>query len=82
MIVGMVAHLSREHDAFEQALREISGNAAFEIGEHHTNRIPLVLEAADLRRVHDETDWLKDLPGVQHVDVTFVDLAEISETAG
>ena len=77
MIVGMVVHLSRERDAFEQALREISGNPAFEIGEHQTNRIPLVLEAADRgREEHDRQD-----PLPQHVDVTFVDLAEISETA-
>jgi len=76
MISGLVAYLSADAALAAAALREIERQPQLEIGPREQTRLPLVLETTTSDETQTVTDWLKDLPGVAHVDVAFVHLEE------
>jgi len=74
MISGLVAYFSQNEVANGDSLDQIGRHPAFEVGMRQAYRLPLVLETADPGESHDMLDWLHSLPGIDHVDVTFVHL--------
>jgi len=78
MISGLVVYFSRDCKLAEAAKLSIGQQAALELGPQEGRRLPLVLETTTSSESQDLTDWLKDLDGVEHVDVAFVHLEESS----
>lgn len=81
MISGLVINLTTEQTVAERALATIGEHASIEAGELQGCRLPVVVEADGTESMHELTDWLADLPGVEHVDVAFTDV-EQSVAAG
>lgn len=75
MICGLVVHLSADSEQADNALRAIAEAELLETGERCATRLPLVAETEDSGQMHELTDWLTALPGVEHVDVAFADVA-------
>ncbi len=69
MISSVVAHLQPESDA---AVTAISQNPDIEMGARSGNRLPLVLETEDSSAAKALFHWINELPGVSHLDVTYV----------
>lgn len=77
MISGLVIHLSTTEDKLaKEALQAIAQHPDFELGPRTNSLQPAVLETETSDESQQVTDWLRDLPGVAHVDVTFVHLDE------
>ena len=76
MISGLVVYLTSDEGLDDEATREMQSRAGLEIGERIGLRLPVVVESTDKDTAADTTEWLKNLPGVAHVDVTFVHLEE------
>ena len=79
MIVGVLAHFESQLEAYQTSLKSIEEHHAFEVGEPHETKVPLVMETDGPGGSHELTDWLLTLPGVVHVDVTYVHLDEVIE---
>lgn len=78
MISSLIVHLDLDPRRAAAALRAIQQEAAIEVGPRHAARLPIVLETETPSESQTITDWLIGLPGVTHVDVTFVHLAPSS----
>ncbi|HUG69174.1 MAG TPA: hypothetical protein VMM76_15595 [Pirellulaceae bacterium] len=78
MISSLLVHLDLDQRRADEAIRAIEQEAAIEIGPRHAARLPIVLETETPSESQAITDWLIGLPGVTHVDVTFVHLAPTS----
>jgi len=76
MISGLVVYLSGDSKLAEEAKQAISQQKTLEWGPLEERRLPLVLETATSSGSQEVTDWLNELPGVEHVDVAFVHLEE------
>ncbi len=76
MISALVIHLDLDERLARDATSLIEATSAIEVGSRHANRLPVVLETATPAESQKLTDWLIDLPGVTHVDVTYVHLEE------
>jgi hypothetical protein len=82
MISGLVANLTADATLAHSALQAIKQHPALELGPQDGRRLPLVLETATPGESHELSEWLCELPGVEHIDVAFVhwddDLATVS----
>ncbi len=76
MISGLVLYLNRDQGLWEETIAELEGHDAVELGERVHARLPIVVDATDGSHARDLTQWILDLPGVDHIDVTYVDLEE------
>lgn len=74
MISGLVAYLSGDPKQKDDVLAAVVKVPALEAGQLFEHRLPVVIEAEDVQQSHDLTEWLRNLPGVDHVDVAFVHL--------
>jgi hypothetical protein len=74
MISGLVVTLPADTQLLARALEAIRQEPALELGTQHGLRLPLVLETDTSTESQTLTDWLQQLPGVQHVDVAYVHL--------
>ena len=72
MISGLVATLNTDAELAQSALQAIGLRPTLELGLQVGCRLPLVLETATPAESHDLTDWLGELPGIEHVDVAYV----------
>ena len=79
MVLGLVVHLSPGEQSVRETLAAIDEQPAIEPGVLHGSRLPVVVEAADSADSHRLTDWLHDLNGVVHVDVTYVHFGDEAE---
>lgn len=71
MISGLVVRLSTDSQMADGAIRQICGETSIQIGVRRETNLPIVLETKTPGESRDVTNWLADLPGVAHVDVTF-----------
>lgn len=76
MISGLVVHLTGDKALRDAAIHAMQRRSGLELGEQSGRRLPVVLESDGKKVAEDTTEWLKELPGVAHVDVTFVHLEE------
>ena len=76
MISGLVVHFSEDKSLANTALLEITEQKNIDIGIQSERRLPIVVEADSIESSHKMTDWLFELEGVCHVDVTYVHLDE------
>ena len=76
MISGLVIHLSHDEALSEGATSEIQKRGGVEMGDQVGQRLPLVVESTETTTASETAEWLKNLTGVVHVDVTFVHLEE------
>jgi hypothetical protein len=76
MISGLVAYLGADEKLAQAAILAMQQQPAIELGQREDRRQPLVLETETASKSQVFTDWMKDLPGVEHVDVAFVHLDE------
>lgn len=76
MISGLVIHLANDEKLRNEAMAAMRKRVGLEVGDQIGHRLPLVIESAKSVSVEDTTDWLKNLPGVVHADITFVYLEE------
>jgi hypothetical protein len=76
MISGLVVYLAADEKLTQTAILAMQQQPAIELGQREDRRQPLVLETETATQSQSLTDWLKDLPGVEHVDVAFVHLDE------
>lgn len=71
MISGLVIRLTQDDTLADTARRAVGQHASIEMGSPNAANLPVVLETATAAESQELTDWLKALPGVEHVDVTF-----------
>lgn len=76
MISGIVIHLSADETQNGTAVRMMSARSGVELGKRVDRRLPMVVESTATASVDETTEWLRNLTGVLHVDVTFVHLEE------
>ncbi|PHS13987.1 MAG: hypothetical protein COA78_06285 [Blastopirellula sp.] len=76
MISGLVVHFSEDESLTNAALIEIKAKANIDIGIQSERCLPIVVETDSIESSHKMTDWLFELEGVSHVDVTYVHLDE------
>jgi len=65
---SLVVTLCDDGTLAAQTVREIATHAAITVEEAAGNYLPITIEVADARPIHQ---WLESLPGVQYVDVVF-----------
>ncbi|MFT5525044.1 MAG: hypothetical protein ACI9G1_000911 [Pirellulaceae bacterium] len=80
MISGLVLYLNRDAGLWDETLDELGGHDQIELGERVQARLPVVIDSSDGSGARDLTQWILDLPGVDHIDVTYVDLEEASSS--
>lgn len=78
MISGVVLHLALEERLRRQTLQQIEEHSCIELGACHANRAAIVIETPSAGPSRDVTDWLLSLPGVTHLDVTYVDFEDFT----
>lgn len=76
MISGLVAYLGADEGLASAAVLAMDQHSTMELGPRDGRRQPLVLETQTAAESQQLTDWLSELPGVEHVDVVFVHLDE------
>lgn len=69
MISSVVAHLLPNSEGAVSAFVKHPG---IEVGPQFGNRLPLVLETEDSSAGKALFHWINELPGVSHLDVTYV----------
>lgn len=71
-VSGLVVTLSADAALAAGAVSMLRCLPGVELGERRDARLPVVTEAASSAAAHDLHDAIRALPGVIHVDVTFV----------
>ena len=74
MISGVVIHLSTKESQANETLATLQARKGIECGDRVGSSVPAVVESTECYSAEETTAWLMDLPGVAHVDITFVDL--------
>ena len=74
MISGLVIHLSDNAALRRQALADMQRRTGVELGDRMDLRLPVVVESTEDCSAKETAEWVKNLPGVVHADVTFVHL--------
>jgi hypothetical protein len=75
-ISGLVITLNSDAELAAQAVATLSARPEFTPGERNTRWLPVAMEARDDGASRDLHDWLNALPGVDFVDVVFVNSDE------
>jgi hypothetical protein len=76
---GLVLTLNADAALAEQAVASLHARPEFTPGERNGRWLPVALEAADNAESRNLHDWLNALPGVDFVDVVYVDFSEDRE---
>lgn len=76
---GLVLTLSDDAALAEQAVASLRARPEFTPGERNDRWLPVALEAADDAESRAAHDWLNRLPGVDFVDVVYVNFSENDE---
>ena len=69
---GLVITLSADAALAAQAVAELSARSEFTPGERNDRWLPMAMEARDDTESRELHDWLHTLPGVDYVDVVYV----------
>lgn len=80
-ISGLILTLSDDVELAEQAVSSVSTRPEFLPGERNARWLPVAMEARDDAASRDLHDWLNALPGVDFVDVVYVNFDEDEATA-
>jgi len=80
-ISGLILTLSSDAELAAQAIATVSMRAEFMPGERNACWLPVAMEARDDAESRDLHDWLNALPGVDFVDVVYVNFDEDEATA-
>ncbi len=65
---SLVVTLTDDENLAASTLREIATHESITVEKAAGNYLPIAIEAADARLIHQ---WLESLPGVLYVDVVF-----------
>jgi hypothetical protein len=68
--------LTLDQKNFQAAIDALRADPRLALGEQHGNRLPVVAETHDCRAGRDLYDELRDVSGVEFVDVVMVDFSE------
>ena len=82
MISGLVVHLSLDANLAATAIEALRSDPAIQLGERFGCRLPLILDTQGSEAAQLKTDLLLSIPGVVHVDVTFVHFEEQADVSG
>ena len=75
-ISGIVVALSADQAPVDAVRSELENRPEIDLGVPAEGAQPLVLET-ETRREHDSMcDWIRALPGVEHLDFVFFDCSE------
>jgi len=75
-VSGLVITVESRDESGERALRQIAADPAFTIGQREQARVAVVLDTPGRDADRSRWEWVRDLPGVTHVDVVFVHFEE------
>lgn len=70
---GLVITLSDDPPQLKSAIREIAAAGPFTVGESYGLCLSAVLETIDADDAHQWHEWAAALPGVETVEVVFID---------
>jgi hypothetical protein len=73
-ISSLVVHLNAEHSSAPTLLAALESDPRITLGERVGNRLPVVVDAADIDEAEALFTALRDDAAVAHVDVVFVEL--------
>ena len=76
---GLVLTLNSDAALAEQAVASLRIRPEFTPGEQNDRWLPVALEVADDDASRAAHDWLNSLPGVEFVDVVYVDFSDDNE---
>lgn len=76
---GLVLTLSTDAALAEEAVASLRARSEFTPGERNDRWLPVVLETANDAASRVAHDWLNSLPGVEFVDVVYVDFSDDNE---
>ncbi len=74
---SLVITLSDDPAAAKATVAAITTHESITVAQVVNRYLPVVIEAADARIIHD---WLNALPGVSYIDVVFCATEPLSET--
>ncbi|HXG48898.1 MAG TPA: hypothetical protein VNO52_14845 [Methylomirabilota bacterium] len=74
---GLVITLSADANLATRAVAKISARVEFTPGERNGRWLPVAMEARDDVESRGLHDWLTALPGVEFVDVVYVNFADL-----
>jgi len=80
-ISGLILTLSNDAELAAQVIATLSTRVEFMPGERNARWLPVAMEARDDAESRDLHDWLNALPGVDFVDVVYVNFDEDEATA-
>lgn len=80
-ISGLILTLNADTELAAQAVASVSERPEFMPGERNARWLPVAMEARDDAESRDLHDWLNALPGVDFVDVVYVNFDEDEATA-
>jgi hypothetical protein len=80
-ISGLILTLNADAELAAQAVATVSTRPEFTPGERKARWLPVAMEARDDAASRDLHDWLNALPGVDFVDVVYVNFDEDEATA-
>lgn len=81
-ISGLVLTLVEDVAAADRAMTALSRDPRVTVGERYGRRIALVAETPDAASDQSLFDELRMMPGIEHVDVTFVGLDDTDTESG
>ena len=73
---GLVITLLADATLAAEATAKLTARAEFTPGERQGRWLPAAMEARDEAGIRDLHDWLHALPGVEYVDVVYVNFEE------
>jgi hypothetical protein len=76
---GLVLTLNADAALAEQAVASLRARPEFTPGERNDRWLPVALEARDESARRDLHDWIETLPGVDFVDVVYVNFSDDDE---
>lgn len=71
-ISGNIFTLSQNPELARTAMTTLEQNGPFHLGKGTGTRVPAVLEVNDPEAAQHWHDWARDVPGVEFVEVVFV----------
>ena len=75
---GLVITLSMNAAEAAKAMTALSARQEFAFGERNDRWLPLVMETSGDAESHELHNWIQGLPGVEFVDVAYVNFDEVT----
>ena len=76
---GLVVTLSSNPAKAAEAMTALQRRPEFTFGERNDRWLPLVMETSGDTESRELHDWVKALPGVEFVDVAYVNFDEVCD---